>query len=267
MLRYLPGMRSDSARQEVPDELGGTCRCANHDPTVAARRPSTSIAESFSLSCVNASASRPSRSRTSSGARQALVTPACSVGGVGELSSRTVLHWLERDLGPYRGRGVAKPEWDAEFSVLQFDDRPVHDVTASVTFGIGSHVLTGSDGVDRRQELLVILRRAFDETAITLAAGIGSYLVDEHVALLEGETVRAPRELGVTMMLVGAPPDRFMPGIVRFGDAEPPLEVVWLVPFHESEHHVISQHGWRDLMRLLDERELDPFDLAREALL
>jgi hypothetical protein len=48
------------------------------------------------------------------------------------------------------------------------------DVTASVTFGIGSHVLTGSDGVDRRQELLVILRRAFDETAITLAAGIGS---------------------------------------------------------------------------------------------
>jgi Suppressor of fused protein (SUFU) len=92
-------------------------------------------------------------------------------------------------------------------------------------------------------------------------------LVDEHVALLEGETVRAPRELGVTMMLVGAPPDRFMPGIVRFGDADPPLEVVWLLPFHESEHHVISQHGWRELMRLLDERELDPFDLAREALL
>jgi hypothetical protein len=25
--------------------------------------------------------------------------------------------------------------------------------------------------------------------------------------------------------------------------------------------------GWRELMRLLDERELDPFDLAREALL
>src|SRR5436309_11901992 len=89
------------------------------------RRPSTSIAESFSLSCVNASASRPSRSRTSSGARQALVTPACRVGAVEELSSRSVLHWLERDLGPYRGRGVAKPEWDAEFSVLQFDDRPV----------------------------------------------------------------------------------------------------------------------------------------------
>jgi hypothetical protein len=34
-----------------------------------------------------------------------------------------------------------------------------------------------------------------------------------------------------------------MPGIVRFGDADPPLEVVWLLPFHESEHHVISQHG------------------------
>jgi hypothetical protein len=46
-----------------------------------------------------------------------------------------------------------------------------------------------------------------------------------------------------------------MPGIVRFGDADPPLEVVWLLPFHESEHHVISQHGWRELMRLLDERD------------
>jgi hypothetical protein len=33
------------------------------------------------------------------------------------------------------------------------------------------------------------------------------------------------------------------------------------------EHHVISQHAWRELMRLADERELDPFDLAREALL
>ena len=158
-----------------------------------------------------------------------------------------MLQWLEGELGPYRGRGVAKPDWEAEFSVLQFDDRPAQGVTASITFGIGSHVLTGADGIKRRQELLVTLRRALDETAITLAAGIGSYLVDEHVALLEGETVRAPRELGVTMMLVGACPAWFMPGILRFGDADPPLEVVWLVPFHESEHHVVSRHGWREL--------------------
>jgi hypothetical protein len=189
----------------------------------------------------------------------------CSVGLLGELTSRVLLQWLEGALGPYRGRGVAEPEWNAD-SVLQFDDRPAQGVTASITLGIGSHVLIGADRIERRQELLVTLRRALDETAITLAAGIGSYLVDEHVALLEGETVRAPHELGVKMMFVGASPGWFISGIARFGDSDPPLEVVWLVPFHESEHHVVSQHGWRELLRLFDEYDLDPFDLAREAV-
>jgi len=69
------------------------------------------------------------------------------------------------------------------------------------------------------------------------------------------------------MMFIGASPAWFISGIERFGDAEPPFEVVWLLPFHKSEHHVVSQHGWRDLLRLLEESDLDPFDLAREAVL
>jgi Suppressor of fused protein (SUFU) len=185
---------------------------------------------------------------------------------VEQVSSRVVLRWLERELGPYRGGGVAKPEWDAQFSVLQFQDRPTDGVTVSVTFGIGAHVLVGADGVGRRQELLVALREAFAETAITLVAGVGSYLLDDHLALVEGETIRAPHELGVEMMLVAARPDAVAPRLVRFDEVEPPLELAWLLPFHEIEYHVVVGHGWPDLLALLAERGLDPFDLERRAV-
>jgi len=111
---------------------------------------------------------------------------------------------LERFLGEFSGRGTAEPEWNVPFSVWQFDDVPEREVTSLVTFGISDHLLVGSDEGERRQEVLLSMRKQYDDVSVEVAVSIGAYLVDRHVALLEGETVdgdssraaRLPRPTG-----------------------------------------------------------------------
>ena len=179
-----------------------------------------------------------------------------------------LLDHLERDLGEFRGRGLAEPETSLDFSLFQFDDRPEDGVTTTVTFGISTHVLTGRDGSERRQELLLALRADLDDAALDIAANIGAYVVDRHVALLEGETMRTPTEEDLKVdMLVAATPAPFPSRLSVCPEFEPPVEIVWLLPFAESEHHIVAEHGWRDLLHWLRERRLDVYDLARETVL
>lgn len=174
---------------------------------------------------------------------------------------------LERALGPFSGRGVAAPEWELPFSVWAFDDRPEQGVTAHVTFGISTHLLTGSDGTERRQELLLTLRPRWDETAVDIAANVGAYLLDRHVALLEGETVGIPLDLGTGIdRLLATRPLPFAPPFGRCEAFEPPVELIWLVPFAAAETHIATDHGVRELLDLLEEAGADAYDLARRPI-
>jgi hypothetical protein len=184
------------------------------------------------------------------------------------IKSKAILEHLERDLGEYTGRGVARPESSLGFSLLQFDDRPDLGVTATVTLGVSAHLLQGSDGHDRREELMLLLRREFDEVALQIAANVGSYALEEHIALAEGETMGVPKEGdGGLDRLVVARPEPFSDRLARCDDLEPPVEFVWLLPFAESEHHIVAEHGWRDLLHWVREREFDPYDLRRQVVL
>jgi hypothetical protein len=176
-----------------------------------------------------------------------------------------LLGCLEKELGKCR---TAKWDSDLPFSVLQFDDQPEPDLTTTLTFGISTHVLSGRDGFERRQELMVLLRRGLDEEALQIAANVGAYVIDAHVALAEGETVRMPRRRdGNLDRLVVAPPDPFPEEVGRCDEFDPPVELVWLLPFAGSEHHIVAEHGWRDLLHWMRERELDPYDLSRPVVL
>lgn len=175
-----------------------------------------------------------------------------------------LLGCLETELGECR---TARWDSDLPFSVLQFDDQPELDVTATLTFGIFTHVLTGPDGVERRQELMVLLRRGLDEEALQIAANVGAYVIEEHVALAEGETVGMPQRDGNLDRLIVARPDPFPETFGRCDDFAPPVEFAWLLPFAGSEHHIVAEHGWRDLLHWIRARGLDPYDLARPVVL
>ena len=139
-----------------------------------------------------------------------------------------LLAHLERDLGRYEGAGLVKPEADLPFSLRQFRDRPEDGVTSTVTYGIGEHVVVGSDA---------------------------------------RETIRLPVELDRELdLLVAAAPEPFPARFARCRSFEPPIEIVWLVPFAGGEHHIVAEHGWRDLLHWLRERELDVYDLRRPSL-
>jgi hypothetical protein len=180
-----------------------------------------------------------------------------------------LLAHLERDLGEFTGdKGAMKPETDLDFSLLQFDDRPDAGVTATVTFGLSIHVLRARDGRERREELVLLLERAFDADAMELAANIGRYVLAEHVALAEGETVGTPAQAaGQLDRLAVASPEPFPTRFTRCDEFDPPVDLVWLLPFAASEHHVVAEHGWRDLLDALRTRGQSPYDLRRDVVL
>jgi hypothetical protein len=177
-----------------------------------------------------------------------------------------LLAHLERDLGPYTGRGVARPEWELDFSVLRFADRPEPGVSATVTLGLSAHVLEGSDRRPRRQELLVALRSELDESALEIAANVGAYVLDRHVAVLEGESIALPppaRDDSRLDTLFCAQPEPF-PRLARCGDG---VEVVWLLPCARAELHIATEHGVPDLLHWIREGGEDPYDLGRTPVL
>jgi hypothetical protein len=186
----------------------------------------------------------------------------------GDGRSEFLLEHLERDLGRYGGRGVTRPESDLAFSLLQFDDRPEPAVTATVTFGVSTHLLRDADGNDHRQELLLLLRRDADDTALQIAANVGSYVVDGHVGLLEGETVAMPAATASALdTLVAAGPEPFPARFARCEHFTPPLELIWLLPFAMSEWHLVVEHGWRELFLVLRRRGEAPWDLGRATVM
>lgn len=176
-----------------------------------------------------------------------------------------LLEHLERDLGEFTAtKGAMNAETGLDFSLLQFDDRPDSGVTATVTFGVSVHVLGGRDGSERREELIVLLRRSFDQEALEIAANIGQYLLDEHIALVEGETISMPPQRGSRLDRLVATSPVPLPGrFARCNQFEPPVDLVWLLPFAESEHHIVAEHGSRDLLRWIGERRESPYDLRR----
>lgn len=161
-----------------------------------------------------------------------------------------------------------RPQTGLEFSLLQFDDRPEDGVTATVTFGLSVHILTQQDGRERRQELVLLLCSPFDEDALEIATNIGCYVIAEHVALAEGETIRMPLQDGGRLdRLVVAPPAEFPNRLARCDTFDPPVDFLWLLPFASSEHHLVAEHGWRDLVDELRAQGQSPHDLLRETVL
>lgn len=179
-----------------------------------------------------------------------------------------LLGHLERDLGAFAGDGVLARDWELQFSALQFPDRPERGVTATVTFGVSKHVLEGADRRPRRQELLVTLRGALDDTALDVVANVGAYVLERHVALLAGESIAMP-PAGDSQLdaLVAAMPEPFPPRLARCDGIDDGVEIVWLLPCSRPELHVAVEHGVDDLLRHIRERGEDPYDLARTPVL
>ena len=139
-------------------------------------------------------------------------------------------------------------------------------MTACATFGVSTHALAARDGSTYRHEVLVFLRDG--EAALQICANIGAYLLDEHVGLLEGETMAMHLEADAALdRLVVAAPDPPYAHLGRCDELDEPVELVRLLPFAQSEHHVVIEHGWRELLRWLDEYGYDSYDLNRGTII
>ena len=103
--------------------------------------------------------------------------------------------------------------------------------------------------------------------AVDLAVSVGGYLLDRHVALVEGEVVAMPEELhGSLDRMIVALPAHLSDALARCDDFEPPVEIVWLLPFAADESHVAIEHGWRAPFDWLRDEGGDPYDPSRTSL-
>jgi hypothetical protein len=153
-------------------------------------------------------------------------------GGSSDERNELLPHF-ERFLGVYDGEGVAEPEWNVSFSAFRWRNTPEHGVNTTVSFGLARHLFEG-----RRQELLLALRRTWDEAALSLIASIGTYLLDRHVPLNVGETVRIPPPLAAAAQrLLVSPADELVSGVGLCREYEPPVEVLWLRPDATGDHY------------------------------
>ena len=137
-----------------------------------------------------------------------------------------LLPHLERFLGPYAGDGIAEPEWNVAFSAFRWRDTPTPGVDTLVSFGLARHVFD-----TRRQEVVLVLRRRWEEVALATLVSIGTYLLDRHAPLDVGETVRIPQQLETPVELLEVTSaDELAPGLGLCAEYSPPVDVVWLRP-------------------------------------
>jgi hypothetical protein len=94
----------------------------------------------------------------------------------------------------------------------------------------------------RRQEILLALRSAWDEAALSIVVSVGMYLLDRHLPLNVGEAVRIPRELETdAKRLVVVSADELVQGLGLCRDYEPPVEVLWLPPDGVADRYGLGE--------------------------
>jgi hypothetical protein len=59
-----------------------------------------------------------------------------------------------------------------------------------------------------------------------------------------------PNGDGALDRLVVALPEPFPDRFARCDEFEPPVELLWFLPFAASEQHIVTDHGWRELLAL-----------------
>jgi hypothetical protein len=122
------------------------------------------------------------------------------------------------------------------FSAFRWRDVPERGVNTLVSFGLGRHLFDG-----RRQELLVALRSASDDVALSIVVSIGTYLLDRHLPLNVGEKARIPTELETPVQgLVVVSADELAPGLGLCRDYKPPVEFLWLMPHDVPDRYELG---------------------------
>jgi hypothetical protein len=76
-----------------------------------------------------------------------------------------------------------------------------------------------------------------------------------------------PNGDGTLDRLVVALPEPFPDRFARCDEFEPPVELLWFLPFAASEQHIVTDHGWRELLHWIRERGESPYDLDRTTVL
>jgi hypothetical protein len=154
--------------------------------------------------------------------------------------------------------------------VALFPHQPAPEVLTYATLGLSHHLLALREGRCVRQEFVLALHERFGQDSLAaLLLHVAEDVLGRHRALLRGEVLplgaplvsqSAATDLYATLPVVF--PDSF----ATFSDTSPPTVFVWLVPIMREESRFIQAHGWSEFETLLEQSEVDLFDLARPSV-
>ncbi|NJL28515.1 MAG: suppressor of fused domain protein [Thermoanaerobaculia bacterium] len=188
-------------------------------------------------------------------------------------SDRVKAH-LERLLGPAvattTGRDLAGDR-EASFAVATFPDQPTEGATTLVTVGLSSEPLTGPEGEQIRQELLLCAwNKALGDRLYKALFATAQAFRDLGETANPGAIVELDEPLaepsGLELAFLYDPTYHAEElATVPAADAKggEPIEIVWLIPITESEAELIEAEGPEAFESYLAATDPDLLDVTR----
>jgi hypothetical protein len=155
--------------------------------------------------------------------------------------------------------------------VVCFKDAPFESVDTFMTAGLSHHELTISDEKKGRQELVLpISAKDLSEMVVSLLLFVCELILKNHDAVLRGQVIRLSMDvterLGFDALYCTIPVfmnDEF----ATFGESQPLIVIVWMIPIYKNEADYIDTHGWSKFEDLLEKKTPDLFSLGREPII
>lgn len=156
---------------------------------------------------------------------------------------------------------------EENIQIVKFLNTPTKSVSTFITLGVSNHILTMPSGATCRQEFLFSAYDKFDPESIAMMMILFSnQIISSHKAVLRGEitNLNQPISADINMKyLYTSIPYIFPEEFDQLLSVKPAVMFPLLIPLHEEEAQFVSEFGRQNFEKLIDEKEMDLFDLAR----
>lgn len=180
-----------------------------------------------------------------------------------------IIAHIEKYLGPI-SQGWSDKSSNQELQVLYFKNSPEDGVDTFITLGLSNHVLNISSSKQVRQELVFSASNCESSAnAISFLLSLCEMVINkDHRAFLRGEVVFLPYDIAEKMhfdAIYCAIPVFFDDDFSTCNETSPPTVIVCIIPIKQKEAEYVKSHGWDRFEDILEQSDIDCFDLNRES--
>lgn len=162
--------------------------------------------------------------------------------------------------------------WKADqINVASFSKQPFDQAITYVTLGLSHHLLASPHQRIIRLELIFTAYESYaNNHIVSFLKDISNLILSDHQAILRGEFIKLAYPIiplsPLNYVYVTIPSSIFDEALDIYGDSEPAIVLVLLIPIHEAEAQFIQKYGWNRFEDIMEVADWDMFDLDRKII-